>query len=223
MEQQDEARIARLLTEQLRWGPPKGWPPILGNCWSAPRLSPELIDSKLAGLYPFRWHLAVYVAGKQAAPEGASFALASRVLSELPKHIATIPELDQWMLSAVAFPYQRDRALWYADMESEYGSILDYAFMRSTSDEDFSISDYGRGSYESVPGTIIRALDLLRHYKVTDQELVHLTERIETEKLFGTELICPLLKILERNSTQFAPPIWSDIKERFDAIAKFAD
>lgn len=227
MEQPDNARIARLLTEHLRWGSPKGelLPPILDNCWSAPSLSPELIDAKLARLYPFRWRLTIHVAGKQSAPDRASFALASRVLSELPKHIASIPNLDQWMLSAVAFPYQKGHPLWYAEFESEYGGDLEYAFRGSTDDSFSSFYVFApEGLYESVPYRIGWLLDDLRQKsEIRDQELTQILERIEKEELFGTELIRPLMEILERNRAQFDLATWGWQKGKLDAIAKHAN
>src|SRR5215813_14807138 len=138
---QAKEHICRVLTDHLRWGSLKNeHPPILDNYWSAFRLEPELIDAKLAGFYPFRWRLAVCIAGKRATPDAASFALAARVLPELPTHLLSIREdLNEWTLSQVAFPYQKGRPIWYVEFRSEYGGDLEYAF-RGSSDGSFSSS-----------------------------------------------------------------------------------
>jgi hypothetical protein len=228
MEQQDEARIARLLTEHLRWGSPEAGRalrplPILDNCWSASDLRADLVDARLARICTFDGRLRVGVAGKQPAPNAASFALASRILSDLSKYIESIAvDLDQWILSAVAFPYQKGRPLWYVEFESEYGGDTEFAFIGST-DGSFS-SSYPfapAGLYESVPydiGWLLR--ELRRQPEVRDQELAQILERIEKEELLGTELIRPLMEIVERNRAQldFGEWHWS----RIEAIAKHA-
>jgi len=224
MEQAKE-HICRVLTDHLRWGSLKNeLPPILDNYWSA-RLEPELIDAKLAGFYPFRWRLAVCVAGKRAAPDAASFALAARVLPELPTHLLSIRDLDEWTLSQVAFPYQKGHPIWYAEFTSDYGSDLEYAF-KSSSDDGFSPSYVfaPEGLYESVPYKINGTLrDLRRCCTAPDQGLAEVAERIEREKLFGTELIRPVMEILERNAAQFNPDIWRWRKKRLQAIAEHAE
>jgi len=100
----------------------------------------------------------------------------------------------------------RPSSIWYAEFTSEYGSDLEYAF-RGSSDDGFSPSDlFLRENHESVPYTINATLDDLRRYcTAPDQGLAEITERIEMEKLFGTELIRPVMEILERNVAQFNP------------------
>jgi len=222
MEQQDEARIARLLTEHLRWGSLMRWrPPILDNYWSA-RLDPELIGAKLAGFYQFRWQLAVCIAGKRATPDAASFALAARVLPELPTHLLSIrDDLNEWTLSQVAFPYQKGRPLWYVLFLSEYDGDLEYAF-RGSSDDGFNPSPVS--GYESVPDTINVTLDDLRdRCTAPDQGLAEVTERIEREKLFGTELIRPVMEILERQVAQSNRGSLSWRKKKLQEIAEHAE
>lgn len=217
--EQDGARISRLLTEHLRWGSPIR--PVLDNCWSAPAIDPALIDAKVLGFYP-AFRRTICIAGKQGAPDATSFALAVRVLSELPKHIRSIPGLDGWELSQLVFPYQKRGSLWYAEFESEYGSDLEWAFRSSTNDSFISFTPFApEGLYESVPYRIGWLLDELP--QISDQGLTQVYERIEKEKLFGTELILPLMQILERNAAQFDPSIWGWRKKQLDAIAKHAD
>ena len=75
-----------------------------------------------------------------------------------------------------------------------------------------------------MPYTINATLDDLRRYcTAPDQGLAEITERIEREKLFGTELIRPVMEILERNAAQFNPHIWRWRKKKLQAIAEHAE
>ena len=56
-----------------------------------------------------------------------------------------------------------------------------------------------------------------------DQGLTEVADRLEREKLFGTELIRPVMEILERNAAQFNPDIWRERKKRLQAIAEHAE
>jgi hypothetical protein len=225
----DKARISRLLAEHLRWGSLRcpgslagELPPILDKSWAAQGMNPALIDAKLLSYPTVHRGLTICAAGKQATPDVASFALAVRVLSELPKHIEQFDnEKKEWELSTVVFPYQRRDSLWYAEFQSEYGSDLEYAFKSRTGDSFGAFTPWWpEGLYESVPyriGWLLR--DLARF---DDPGLVQVFDRAKNEKLFGTELILPLMEILER-SVPRADWHYGHLKKRLDAIVRHAN
>ncbi len=209
--EQEEARISRLLTEGLKWGPSTepSCPIILDNHWSM-ELDPRVIV-KLLDLYPGNPDIMVGIAGKEEEPDTASFALAVRVLTNLRKYVDY-----RWNWYAeVIFPYQKNGAisLWYAEYESIYSGNDLYAFRGSGVVFTQSCVHCGSDNYADVPHIILQVLRNLRKSGAADPELAQVSERIEKEKLFGTELILPLMKILGRNG-------W---KNSLEAIAKYAD
>jgi len=81
-----------------------------------------------------------------------------------------------------------------------------------------------RENHESVPYTINATLDDLRRYcTAPDQGLAEIAERIETEKLFGTELIRPVMEILERQVAQSNRGSLSWRKKKLQEIAEHAE
>lgn len=202
-------------------------PPILGCSWVLPYINPEIIDAKLLEYYPtLNRELTIWVSGKEFAPDPAAFALAASTLTALPKYIASIKDLDttQWNLTGLIFPYQKRKVLWYSEFRTEYDGDLAIAFTGDTAaDVTPCNANWPESSLVGVPYTVVSLVHLISKNRIAVPGFEHILDRIKDERIFGTELIVPLIEIVERNAAVFEASIYRHILTKLKAIEMYAE
>jgi len=223
-----DAQLESLLSTSLKCTQLEAeFPPILGEAWVLPYINPEIIDAKLLEYYPtLSRELTIWVSGKESAPDPAAFALAVSTLTALPKYIASIKDLDitQWNLTGLIFPYQKKKVLWYSEFRTEYDGDLAIAFTGDTANEVTPCNaNWPESSFVGVPYTVVSLVHLISKNKISVPDFDHILNLIKVERIFGTELIVPLIEIVERNVAVFEASIYRHIVTKLKAIEMYAE
>ena len=181
----------------------------------------------------------VLIAGKDSSPDEDALRLAERVLSAA--YISLSPLLqrdfprfgpDEWMLSRIWFPYQTYRACWYIEIMSEYSSVLDLAFRAETEgaacdrvelEWDFADADnaagYCQDSFTSVADVVAWVIRELHQERMSSKKFSEIVERIDKERLFGTEIVDPLISVVEESKDRVPEWLSTHWKTRLERCA----
>lgn len=182
----------------------------------------ETLDGAMAQFCPGFKLTPVYIAGKAELPDEDALRLARQVLTS--PSAALLPLVDQigiefgpdnWMLSSIWFPYQTYRPCWFAEFHTEYDGQFEFGFRPD--DEQVSLvkvdvinhfadaaneAGFCQDSFTSIPGTVSWVIDELVGYRIASDRFEKILRRIINERLFGTELVEPLILVLGESFSQ---------------------
>jgi len=169
-----------------------------------------IVDLKLSALCPSLdidsefFDPAIYIAGKADGPDRGSLQLAAKVLVDLPdefcQRMKSFPLKDAWELDAneakcdyLCFPYTHFGDYWCIGSSSAYGFMLDH----------FKGLQPCNDSLARLPELVSWAIGQLERHPRDRNVMNAVQERIETEKIFGPELLEDLLAVLKASPRHF--------------------
>ncbi|PFH04396.1 hypothetical protein BCF11_5173 [Collimonas sp. PA-H2] len=204
-------------------------PAILDQCWVASVERIAKIDQCLRQFCPWDDELKIFIAGKSTGPDSDSYSMAATVTKNLGSQLSMLanafPKIgfdgSDWNMTTIWFPYQIFRKCWYVTFTSEYGSDIDFAFVSDSKQPgncDMHIVGQKRGSFVDAPCFVKYAINCFRRANISHQDFVSVLRRIENEKIFGTEIIGPLLAVLEASKKEFREPEYRHLKELLQSV-----
>jgi hypothetical protein len=182
----------------------------------------------------------VLIAGKASSPDEDALWLAERVLSSPYASLSPLLQLDppigfspdQWMLSGIWFPYQKYRACWYVTFTTEYSGGLELGVRAQTEGaacdsvevvNSFMNADnaagYCQDSFTSVAHVVAWIVRQLRREKVSSKKFSEILDRIDKERLFGTEIVDPLISVVEESKDRVPEWLYAHWKTRLQRCA----
>ncbi|SDY85153.1 hypothetical protein SAMN04515617_1257 [Collimonas sp. OK242] len=199
-------------------------PAILDQCWVASVERITEIDQRLSQFCPWDDELKIFIAGKSTAPDSDSYSMAATVTKNLGSQLSMLADAfpkigfdgSDWNMTTIWFPYQSFRKCWYVTFTSEYGSDIDFAFVSDSKQPDncdIQIVGQKRGSFVDAPGFVKYTINCFRRASISNQDFFSVLRRIENEKIFGTEIVGPLLTILETSMKELRDPEYCHLKE----------
>ncbi|SFD03186.1 hypothetical protein [Collimonas sp. OK412] len=199
-------------------------PAILDQCWGASVERITEIDQSLSPFCPWDDELKIFIAGKSVAPDSDSYSMAATVTKNLGSQLSMLAEAfpkfgfggSDWNMTMIWFPYQIFRKCWYVTFTSEYGSDVDFAFVNNSKQPcnyDMQVVGQKRGAFVDAPGFVRYTINCFRRANISHQDFVSILRRIENEKIFGTEVIGPLLTVLEASKKELRDPEYRHLKE----------
>jgi hypothetical protein len=198
------------------------------------------IDVATSDFCPLTESTPLLIAGKDRSPDEDAQKVAMRVLSSPHAALSPLLQLDPsmelgpdgWMLSCIWFPYQTYRACWYVSFRTEYGGERAFAFrpqgeglIRDTVEEVNCFMDasnaagYCQDSFTSVPPVVSWIVRELPRGELASGTFNDILARIERERLFGTEIVGPLLSVVEELRGRVPEPQYALWKTRLQRCA----
>ena len=147
----------------------------------------------------------ISIAGKESGLNDAAFQLALEVLPDLHLYLREISSKVQletengwWHLTSIWFPYQQE-SMWYLHFTSDYGSDLEYCFVKDKETNEFVGLVSGCRDNDSIAHvlpTVKYVVNELVRAKVYSPAFRKVRATIKAEETIGRELIAPLIQIV---------------------------
>ncbi len=156
----------------------------------------------------------IRIAGKADAPDPEAMRLAGKVATDLDASLAklkaqypyfkisedVLPEVDEWRLDSLDFPYQTLGSCWFVIFVSEYGAFEEFCFRHADSEADAVVECREPGTFSDKILSARYCIREMHRQCMGDKDFAAVIERIRTERLVGPELVEPLLRILAKDS-----------------------
>ncbi len=190
--------------EKLDWGIDQE-ESILGKYWSIELENLLYLNPDLDKYYKSTSCLLICIAGNANQPNPNSLKIAKEVLSNIEQYLKLFGDEHhkKWEPYSVLVPYQGDHTIWHLGFISEYGSGIQYAFVKR--DSDGYILNANKSDIRdltNVESVAVTVIDALKPFRAKDAELAEFLVRVDNVKMLATETLKPLKYFLKKHESE---------------------